>query len=34
MPQIHDMAAVDGREAVKQGNKICSYLVVASKTYY
>ena len=33
MTYVHDMAAVDSRQAVKQGDKGCFNLLVASKTY-
>ena len=32
MPKVRDMAAVDGRRAMKQDGKGCIDLVVASKT--
>ena len=34
MSQIRYVAAVDEREAVKQGGKACFDFVVASKTYH
>ena len=34
MRYVHDVAAVNGRQAVKQGGKGCFNLLVASKTYH